>query len=145
MAMPKSVIKMNKKDGVTFISNVDQAQYSLHELSRAALRDVGKFVTREAKQQIPRRTGRGRRNIQYWVRSRQKHPDLQVGIKPAGFYTGFMELGTKNTPKVGAIYNAVHNNIPKIIEIQSQYLSALNTGTGEHLIDESEEEGGYHE
>lgn len=136
---------MNKKDGVTFTSNVDQVQYSIHELSRAALKDVGKYVTREAKQNIPRRTGRGKRNIQYWVRYKQKHPDLQIGIKPGGFYTGFMELGTKKQPKIGAIYNAVHNNVDMIIKIQSQYLSALSKGNVEGLIDESEDQGGDHE
>lgn len=142
MAMPKSVIRMNKRDGVTFKSNVDQVQYTIHELSRAALKDVGKFVAREAKQNIPRRTGRGRKNIQYWVRYKQKHPDLQIGIKPGGFYTGFMELGTQNQPKIGAIYNAVHDNIDMIINIQSKYLSALSKGNATSLLDESEEIGG---
>jgi HK97 gp10 family phage protein len=140
MAMPKSVFKMTKKDGVTFKSNVDQVKYTIHELSRAALKDVGKFVTRTARQDISRNTGRGRKNIQYWVRYRQKYPDLRVGIKPAGFYTGYMELGTKKQPKIGAIYNAVHDNIPMIIRIQAQYLSALNTGNVKRHINESEEQ-----
>ena len=43
MSAPKSVTKINK-NGVTYTSNVDAAQYYIHELSRAALRDVGKFV-----------------------------------------------------------------------------------------------------
>jgi len=142
MGMPKSVIKMNKKDGVTFTSNVNAVEYTLHELSRAALRDVGKFVVREARQKIPRKTGRGRKNIQYWVRSRQKYPDLQVGIKPAGFYTGFMEVGTRKTPKVGAIYHAAADNIAMIIKIESRYLSALSSeAKALSLIDESEEVG----
>lgn len=133
---------MTKKDGVTFESKVDQTKYNLHELSRAALKDVGKFVTREAKQTINRRTGRGARNIQYWVRSYQKYPDLQVGIKPGGFYTGFSELGTRHQPKMGGIYNAVHDNIPMIIKIQSQYLSALGTGNEQSKISEREDQGG---
>lgn len=138
MAMPKSVMKINKKDGVTFTSNVDQVKYSIHELSRAALKDVGKFVAREAKQNVPRKTGRGAKNIQYWVKYKQAKPELQIGIKPDGFYTGFMETGTRKQPKIGAIYNAVHGNIPMIIEIQSKYLSALSKGNVESLIDESE-------
>lgn len=131
---------MNKKDGVTFVSNVDQVQYTIHELSRAALKDVGRFVTRETKQDVKKKTGRGAKNIQYWVRYKQKYSDLQVGIKPGGFYMGFQELGTRKQPKIGALYNAVHNNIPMIIKIQSQYLSALNTGNASGLIDESEEQ-----
>ena len=43
MSAPKSVTKINK-NGVTYTSNVDACQYYLHELNRAALRDVGKFV-----------------------------------------------------------------------------------------------------
>ena len=139
---PKSVMKINKKDGVTFTSSVDYASYTLHELSRAALKDVGKYVTREARQNVKRVTGRGARNVQYWVRHRQPEPELQVGIKPGGFYIGFQELGSRNTPKVGALQNAVHDNIPMIIKIQSQYLSAMSDlDSAQSLIDESEEEG----
>ena len=43
MSAPKSVVKVNK-NGVTYTSNVDAAKYYIHELSRAALRDVGKHV-----------------------------------------------------------------------------------------------------
>ena len=43
MSVPKSVVKV-KKNGVEYTSNVDAAQYYIHELNRAALRDVGKFV-----------------------------------------------------------------------------------------------------
>lgn len=142
-APPKSVMKINKKDGVTFISSVDFAEYTLHELTRAALKDVGKFVVREARGKVNKRTGRGAKNIQHWVRSRQEIPDLQIGIKPAGFYMGFQELGTSKTPKVGAIYNSVAENIPMIIKIQSQYLSAMNDmESAQGLIDEGEEQDG---
>lgn len=138
--MPKSVLKMNKKDGITFKSNVDQVNYTIHELSRAALKDVGKYVVRETKQHITKRTGKGAKNIQYWVRYKQKYPNLQVGIKPGGFYLGFQELGTKGQPKIGALYNGVHDNIAMIVKIESQYLSALTLGNGEKMIDESEEQ-----
>ena len=43
MALPKSVTKI-KKGNVEFISNVDRVNYTLNELTRAALRDVGKFL-----------------------------------------------------------------------------------------------------
>ena len=46
MSVPKSVVKV-KKNGVEYTSNVDVASYYIHELSRAALRDVGKFVRAE--------------------------------------------------------------------------------------------------
>ena len=36
MAMPKSVVRMNNKNGITFIDNVDRTKYTLRELTRAA-------------------------------------------------------------------------------------------------------------
>jgi hypothetical protein len=137
MPMPKSVMKINK-DGVKFESSVDKVAYTLEELTRAALRDVGKFVARETRKQIKRRTGRVARNTQYWVRKRET--DLQIGFKPGGFYGGFQELGTSKTPKIGALYNSVADNIPMIIRIQSQYLSGLeDEARALSMIDESED------
>lgn len=126
MSVPKSVIKI-KKGEVTYTSNVDRCAYTIKELCRAALRDTGKFVC--AKFRIAyygtfkRRSGRVGRYTQYWVRKRDM--DLQVGLKPNGFYGGFQELGTSKTPKSGLLKGSVQENIPKIIEIQSKYLSAL--------------------
>ena len=137
MPMPKSVMKINK-NGVRFESSVDKTMYTIQELSRAALRDVGKFICRETRKKIKRRTGRLARNTQYWVRKRET--DLQVGFKPGGFYGGFQELGTEKTPKIAALYNSVKDNIPMIINIESQYLSALEDEARVlSLIDESEE------
>lgn len=140
-APPKSVMKINKKDGVTFTSSVDFASYTLHELTRAALKDVGRFVVREARMTVKKRTGRGAKNIQSWVKYKQPVPELEIGIKPGGFYMGYQELGTNKQPKIGAMYNAVAGNIPMIVKIQSQYLSAMdNLDSAQSLIDESEEQ-----
>lgn len=46
MSVPKSVIKLNK-NGVQYVSSCDRAQYTIKELTRAALRDVGKFLVRQ--------------------------------------------------------------------------------------------------
>lgn len=136
MPMPKSVIKMNK-GGVKFESSVDKIAYTLEELSRAALRDVGKFVTKETRKNISRRTGRLAKNTQYWAR--KKDCDLQVGFKPAGWYGMFQELGSTNIAKIGALEKAVHDNIPMIIKIESQYLSGLESeARALSMIDESE-------
>ena len=43
MPMPKSVVKI-KKDGIEFTSNVDRVQYTIEELTRAALRDAAKLI-----------------------------------------------------------------------------------------------------
>ena len=69
MSLPKSVTKI-KKDGVEFVSSVDRASYTIRELARAALRDVGKLVCKRTRQQIRRRTGRLSKNTQDWVRKK---------------------------------------------------------------------------
>lgn len=122
MGVPKSVVKINR-DGVEYISSVDRVNYTISELTRAALRDVGKFICKRTRQSIRRRTGKLARNTQYWVR--KKDCDLQVGFKPGGFYGGFQELGTERQPKVGSLYDTVKDNIKTIRDIEAQYLSAI--------------------
>ena len=71
MSVPKSVTKVTK-NGLEFTSNVDACQYTLRELARAALRDVGKFVCRRFKDSyystFKKKTGNVGRFTQYWVR-----------------------------------------------------------------------------
>ncbi len=127
MSIPKSVVKLNR-DGVTYTSDIDRCSYTITELSRAALRDVGKFVCNRARQNISsagikRRSGRMSKSVQYWVRKRET--DLVVGFKKSGFYGGFQELGTSNQPKVGALQHAVTENIDQIRDIEAQYLSHI--------------------
>lgn len=139
MALPKSVVKI-KKDGVEFVSNVDRVNYTIVELTRAALRDVGRFVCNRARKKIHRKTGRLAKNTQYWVRKREC--DLQVGFKPGGWYGLYQELGTEKQPKIGALYNSVKENINTIRDIEAQYLSAIEDEQKvENLINEGEYEG----
>lgn len=138
MAVP-SVVKF-KKDGVEYTSRVERTKYLLSELVRAALKDTGRYVCRMTRKQIRRRTGRLAKNTQYWVRKREL--DLQVGFKPGGWYGMYQELGSEKQPKVGALRNAVMQNLEEIRRIQGQYLSAIedeNRALG--LIDEAEEQG----
>lgn len=148
MSIPKSVTKINK-DGVQFISSVDRVQYTMKELCRAALRDVGKFVCREFRtayyKHFKRHRGNIGRNTQYFVKWKyEKYPSLQVGLKPAAFYGGFQEVGSSKQPKLGLLSGAVQNNVATIIEIESQYLSALeDEAEALSLIsDEEDFEGG---
>lgn len=113
------------KNGVEYISNADRCCYTIKELTRAALRDVGKFIVKLARHKLPRKTGRARRFLQYWVRSREETPDLQIGYKPMGFYGGFYETGTSKTEKLAPIYSSVSENIDEIRRIEGQYLSAI--------------------
>lgn len=150
MPVPKSVVKINK-DGVEYISSVDRVNYTIKELTRAALRDVGKYVCKTFRtsyyKTFRRKSGRVGRYTQYWVKhKREDIPSLDVGIKPNGFYGGFQELGTSKTPKYGLLSHAVKDNIPTIIEIESKYLSALeNEARALSMISEQDYEGGADE
>lgn len=131
-----------EKDGVTYESGADRVNWTLNELIRAALRDVGKFVCKNTRKAIRKRTGRLAKNTQYWVRTKQKTPNLQVGFKPGGFYGGFQETGTSKIPKIGALSNSVNDNIDEIMKIQGAYLSAIeDEQQAEELIDEGEYQG----
>lgn len=137
MAIP-SAIKITK-NGVEYISQVDKTQYTLKQLVHAANKDVGKYITREAKKQIKKRTGRGRKNTQYWAK---KDGSLQVGYKPGGFYLGFKELGTSKSVKEAMLKNAVLNNKHEIRKIQGTYIKSIeNENKALGLIDEREEIG----
>ena len=143
MAVP-SVVRF-KKDGVEYVSAVERTRYTLRELTRAALRDTGKYVCRKFRQayygKFRKRRGRVGKFTQYWVRSREG--DLQVGLKPNGFYGGYQELGSSRQPRMGLLRAAVDDNIAEIVRIQSQYLSALeDEAQALALIDEHEMEGG---
>ena len=139
MPLPKSV--KFKKNGVEYLSNCDRIQYTIKELIRAALRDTGKYVCREARKKIKRRTGRLAKNTQYWVRSKQETPDLQVGFKPGGFYGIFQEIGTEREPKIAALTTSTEGNVATIQKIQQQYLSAVGTESAESMIEEGEYSG----
>lgn len=139
MPLPKSV--KFKKNGVEYLSNCDRLQYTIKELIRAALRDSGKYVCREARKKIKRRTGRLAKNTQYWVRSKQETPDLQVGFKPGGFYGIFQEIGTEREPKIAALTTSTEGNVATIQKIQQQYLSAVGSESAESMIEEGEYSG----
>ena len=145
MSIPKSGVKF-KKGKIVYTSSVDRAQYTIRELTRAALRDVGKYVSRtcnSAAMKLPglkkSRRVRGRTSaFQYWARS--KSCDLQVGIKHGTWYGEQQELGTRNQPKRGILRASVYDNIPTIIEIESKYLSALESEAEALRLIESEDD-----
>lgn len=148
MSVPKSVTRMYGTH-VKYVSSVDRAEYTITELTRAALRDVGKYCVRMANiaaQKLPgmkkSRRVRGRTSaFQYWVRKRES--DLQVGIKHDTWYGVNQELGTKRMPRKNILRDSVYNNIPTIVEIESKYLSALeDEAEALALIDEEETIGG---
>lgn len=147
MSAPKSVTKINK-NGVTYTSNVDACQYYIHELSRAALRDVGKFIRTKWREiyysVFTRHTGDGGKATNYNVIASKSTtaPRVQVGLKSGkvdGFYAYFQEFGTSNQPRLGLLTGLVEDNVATIVEIESKYLSALeDEAKALSLIDESE-------
>lgn len=150
MPTPKSVIKY-KKGKVEYISNVDAANYYIFELTRAALRDVGKYVAGKFRDSFDavftKRSGEGRRATKYKVHSGKNtiYPRVQIGVKQGqkGFYALSEEFGNSKTPKYGLLTNAVESNIAEIIKIESQYLSNLSgeAESLERLINENDMEG----
>ena len=153
MAMPKSVTKV-RKDGIEFTSNVAQVEYTIHELSRAALRDVAKLLRNRVKQAAPKATGNLHRNIGTWVRKGSDgEPYLQIGIydqtraKKKGlkyaFYAHFLEFGTSTKAAVnggrGFLRSAVTDSLADVAQIQAKYLKSLDDQRMLGLIDEEEE------
>lgn len=137
MAVP-SPVKITK-NGVEYISKVDRTKYTLKQLVHAANKDVGKYVAKKTREKITKRTGRGRKNTQYWAR---KDGTLQVGYKPGGFYLGFDELGTDKRRKIAQLRNTVQEGKNEIRKIQGAYIKSIedeNKALG--LIDEGEEQG----
>lgn len=148
MAIP-SPMKF-KKDGVEFTSSVDRCNYTIRELTRAALRDVGRYVVRQCTRKARRLEGLGhtryiQKRFQFWVRKQEG--DLQVGIhnvmknkNPGETWYGMdQELGLNGQPKRAFLHDSVYENIRTIRDIEAQYLSAIeDEQRALALIDEEE-------
>lgn len=148
MGIPKSVIRL-KKDGVEYVSSVDKASYTINELTRSAMRDVGKFIVRRCNERAQKIQGmkrnprvRGKNStFQYWARKNEC--DLQVGTKQEVWYGFKQELGTSKMKQLGIIKNTTYDNIAEIVKIESQYLSALeDEAKALSMINEDDYEGG---
>jgi len=142
--MPKSVTKVSK-NGVEFTSNVDRINYTIEELSRAALRDIAKLVRKRMIEKLKKLPGMKKskrlyRSTQYWVRKWET--DLQLGFKHDAWYGARQEMGTHGSPARGILRDTVFENLDDIRIITGQYLSAVedeNRAIG--LIDEEEHKG----
>lgn len=157
MPAPKSVTKLKIKNGsaeVEYVSDVDAANYYLFELTRAALRDVGKFIAREFRAKFyssfKRHEGSAGKVTRYnvWSSRNTQYPKVQVGLQEGhmdGFYAYYQEFGnaSRNVPKMGLLTHAAQDNIAQIISIESQYLSGLSDAAArlEQQVNESEMEG----
>lgn len=138
-----------KRNGVELTSNVDRANYLITELTRAAMRDVAKYVLKIVRANVrginnmTRRMRYATTRYQYWIR--KKECDLQLGIEntakgaETAWWADQSELGTGGQPKRGFLRSAVYENIEMIRKIEAQYLSAIEDEmTAASLVDESE-------
>lgn len=145
MPMPKSVTKYSNKNGVTFTSGVDRANYTIRELSRAALKDVAKVLRKKMIAKLKNLPGMKKnkrlyKSTQYWVR--KKETDLQMGFKHNTWYGVHQELGGNNQPKRSVLRDTVFESVDEIQRIEAQYLSAIEDEMkAESLINENEEVG----
>jgi len=129
LAIPKSITKVDKKGGITFTSNVDAVNYTIQELSRAALRDTAKLVRKKMIIELKKLPGMKRskrvyKGVGYWNRKRET--DLLIGFSHDAWYSARSELGTHGSPARGILRNTVFQNINEIQRIQAQYLSGLS-------------------
>ncbi len=153
MNVPKSVVKI-KKNGVEYTSSVDYACYNIFELSRAAMRDVGRFLTNRmnaaarklpgSKQdkEVKKYTAQFRYKVPY---NPNGLPSLEVGVQDnkSSWYTADYELGSSRSPRRGIMKDTATANVAQIVEIESKYLSALeDEAKALSLIEEGEHSGG---
>ena len=137
------------KGNVTFTSDCDRANYYIEELTRAALKDVGRLVMRECSKQVKsinkylRKRKYVTKRYQMWVRKKENYLDVGVENEKKGAVSAWWadqaELGTNNQPKRGILRSAVYDNIDQIREIEAHYLSVIEDElNAQALIDEDE-------
>ena len=142
--MPKSVTKYGK-NGLEFTSNVDRANYTINELSRAALKDVAKVLRKKIIKQLRALPGMKRnrriyRSMQYWLRKWEK--DLAIGFKHDSWYGAKSEFGDSNQPRRGFLKDTTMASLEEIQKIEARYLSAIEDDMrAAALINEDEEMG----
>ena len=164
MSVPKSVVRF-RRNGIEYTSSVDRASYTILELTRAALRDAGKFIVRKANATAAKRlrgmtSRKGKSNSRWkglnkrirgttstflynvpWAKTGLPH--LEVGVTDDAWYGVGQELGTSEMPKLGILTKSAQENIAKIVEIESKYLSAMeDEAKALRLISEKEYSGG---
>ena len=148
MAVPKSVVILSKK-GVEYTSSVDRVNYTITELTRRAMMDVGRFILYEVAAKvrgINKFTKKARyapKRYQMWVPKRENYLVLGIENTKKGANTAWWadqsELGTDGQPRRGFLTETVRDNIDKIREIEAQYLSAIeDENKAIELINEEE-------
>jgi hypothetical protein len=142
--LPPRITRMSR-NGVVFTSDVNRAQYTLQELTRAALRDIGQIMNYTTHREVKkiaggslRKTKRPRKAFQYWIRKRET--DLIVGIRHNTWYGVDQELGTKGQPKREILRKSLIANVNYMVQIQAKYLKHMeNQSEAIRHINENDE------
>jgi hypothetical protein len=145
MPLPRSILRVSRDGSVKYTSSILKGKYTLEELSRAALREIGKVVTLRSRTEVRgisnnslRRSRRVKNAFQYW--NRKRTTDLIVGIKHDTWYGVKQELGLDGQPKRDILRKTVMKSINDIKEITSQYLGNIeDEAAAQRLIDENAE------
>lgn len=145
MGVP-SVVKI-KKGNVEYTGKVDIAQYTIRELTRRALLDVGRYVTYNVRKNLRSifpftKSHRASERYQYWVLKKENQlllgvENLKKGAKTAWWADqlemdsflrpgGGVSQGSAHSPRRHLLENFVKSHIDKIVEIESQYLQTIN-------------------
>ena len=145
MGVP-SVVKI-KRGNVEYTSKVDIAQYTIQELTRRALMDVGRYVTYNVRKNLKAafpftKHHRMSERYQYWVLKKENQLILGVENRKKGAKTAWwadqLEMdsflrpgggstqGSAHSPRRHLLETFVKKHIDKIVEIESQYLKTIN-------------------
>ena len=84
-------------DNKNYKSNIPKVKYVLNELEEGALKEIGKFVVKEARQRIESKSYRLSKAIAYYLRRKEKA--VRIGVRGHGkrsaFYSNWVEKGHK--------------------------------------------------
>ncbi|MFA5715839.1 MAG: HK97-gp10 family putative phage morphogenesis protein [Candidatus Paceibacterota bacterium] len=103
-------------------SNIPKVKYVLTEIEKACLKEIGRYVRDEARERVPVKTGKLKKNISYQIRRKDK--SVRLGVKRKAFYGLFVEKGHKILPK------GFHMNQRTGKMVQAGHLSLQDTSVG---------------
>jgi HK97 gp10 family phage protein len=122
---------------ITYESRIEEAKKKIQEKPREALKEIGKFLSKEVRDAAPKskesrtyvihgrrimvKPGRLKKSIGYWYRKRDK--DLQIGSK--AFYAKWVEFGSSKNMKQPFLMPSVEKNVSVIQSMIAESLREL--------------------
>lgn len=134
MTFPKSIVRRSKNGSVILKDDTLKAEFAMEELTRAALRDVGRLIHLRCIEELAKIAGRSLANskrpknaYQYWVRKLDM--ELQVGIKHDTWYGVDQEMGLEGQPKRDILRKTVISSLGDIEKIYAHFLGLIENET----------------